>query len=174
MRRWGVIAALAAFALDRAVKCWLLYVYGMPAFGLIKITPFFDLVMAWNRGVSFGLLFSNAPAARWLLIAMTGAIALGLAVWLWKCRSGLVAVALGLVIGGALGNIYDRVVFGAVADFFQLHVAQFYWPAFNVADSVITIGVFLLVWDALFASRPSPDRPPPEDRPQGAGKDDHG
>ena len=120
-----------------------------------KITPFFDLVMAWNRGVSFGMFNNGDSRANvWILTVLSLVICSGLVVWMLRSKETLLRLGLAMIVGGALGNVIDRVRFGAVADFLDVHVAGYHWPAFNIADSGITIGAMLLLADALF--RPSP------------------
>ncbi len=156
MLRLGLGVASAATVLDQSSK-WLL----LPAYrdvvglsqGPVEVTPFFDLVMAWNRGVSFGLLQHDSPTLPWVLSALSAAIVTGLVVWLSRVRRRPLAVALGLVIGGALSNVADRLRFGAVADFFDVHLASYHWPAFNFADSSIVVGGGILLLDALLARR---------------------
>jgi signal peptidase II len=118
----------------------------------LQLTPFFNLVMVWNEGVSFGLLRSPGDS-RWLLVILSLAIVVGLVVWARRSDQPLVLVAVGGIIGGALGNVWDRVYYGAVADFFDIHVLGYHWPAFNIADSAITIGVGLLLIDGFVSSR---------------------
>lgn len=151
VRRWGFAVALVVLALDRVSKLWLIDVV-REAGGFIEVTGFFNLVMVWNRGISFGLLPSEG-AARWALIAVTSAIVLALVVWLVRTHERWLALTLGLIIGGAAGNIVDRAWYGAVADFFDVHAFGYHWPAFNVADSAIVIGVACLALDALFGRR---------------------
>lgn len=145
----GLAVAVVIFNVDQFVKIKLID-HVQAAGGYIEVTPFFNLVMVWNRGISFGM-FQTGDTGRWVLIALTGAIAVGLLVWLWRVQTRLLACALGAVIGGAVGNIVDRVVYGAVADFFDFHVAGYHWPAFNVADSAIVVGVAIMLLDSLFA-----------------------
>ncbi|WP_374377577.1 signal peptidase II [Dongia sp.] len=111
-----------------------------------------NLVMAWNTGVSFSMLRGTGP---YLLSALAVAVSVGLVIWLTRLTSRLPAYAVGLIIGGALGNVVDRLRFGAVFDFIDFYVGTWHWPAFNLADSAITVGVVLLLFDALFQS---PDR----------------
>ena len=144
------IAAAVAIA-DQLVKWWAMDVL-MAAPAGIEVLPVFNLVMVWNRGISFGM-FGGGELPPWLLAAFAGAIALGLGIWLARAETRLLAVGLGLAIGGALGNIVDRLRFGAVADFLDFHVAGYHWPAFNVADAAIAIGVALLLIDALLIGR---------------------
>ena len=150
-RRWlhlGMILATVVVAADQAVKWWILEVVMHPP-RVIEITGFFNLVLAWNRGVSFGLL--NGEAAPWLLAAVALAISLALGLWLRQAERILIAVGLGLILGGALGNLIDRIRFGAVTDFLDFHAFGVHFWAFNVADSAITLGVTVLIIDGLFA-----------------------
>ncbi|MEQ9643450.1 MAG: signal peptidase II [Alphaproteobacteria bacterium] len=149
--RRGFAVALAVLALDRVSKLWLIDMV-REAGGFIEVTGFFNLVMVWNRGISFGLLPSEG-AGRWLLIAVTSAIVLALVVWMVRAKERWLVLALGLIIGGAAGNIIDRAWYGAVADFFDVHGFGYHWPAFNVADSAIVVGVAFLMLDALFGRR---------------------
>ncbi len=153
-RAWRPGAGLAAavFAADLASKWWLLYGLELGRRGAIEITPFFNLVLVWNRGISFGLFNDGGVSGRWLLVALTAAIIIGLAVWLVRAQGRFLAIALGLVIGGAIGNMYDRIVYGAVRDFFDVHIGSHHWPAFNLADSAISVGVALLIWDAVMGT----------------------
>lgn len=145
------IAAVLIVA-DQITK-WIILERVMVPPRIIPVTDFFNLVLVWNRGVSFGLFSDGDPSQRWILIGVALAVTTALTVWLWRADRWPVALALGLVIGGALGNVIDRLRFGAVADFLDFHVAGFHWPAFNLADSAITVGVVLLVLDSLFGSR---------------------
>ena len=115
----------------------------------IEILPFFNIVMVWNRGISFGLFneHGNGPLALTVLAMI---IVATFGVWLFRTGSAMIAAALALIIGGALGNVLDRVRFGAVADFLDFHIGALHWPAFNVADSAICIGIALLLIHGLF------------------------
>ena len=120
-----------------------------------SVAPGVDFVMAWNRGVSYSLLTSDTDVGRWLLIAATCAASVALAVWLGRSRTAPTCVALGLLIGGALGNLVDRVSYGAVVDFVSLHAGDFRWYVFNGADCAITAGVVLLLLEWLaFPEKP--------------------
>ena len=151
--RLGLIVALVCIGADQATKHVVLGIMDPPR--RIEVLPFADLVLVWNRGVSFGLFNQSDPAMRWVLIAIALAIALGLLVWLFRVDRRLPALGIGLILGGAIGNVIDRFRFGAVVDFVYLHAGGFYWPAFNVADSTIAIGVVVLLYDSLFGSRES-------------------
>ena len=151
-RIWSPLAPLGlamvalAFGLDQTVKWWLLNVINMPEQRQIALTPFFDLVMAWNKGVSYGLMTTHVQP---LLIGIS--VIISAVLWLWACRSTrpLTVAALGLVIGGALGNAMDRAAHGAVADFFLFHWQQWNWYVFNPADVAIFAGVSLLLYESL-------------------------
>lgn len=152
LRLWSPLAplvlavAVLVFGIDQAHKWWMLDVYGIEAKSPVAVTAFFNLVMVWNKGVSYGLFSTHLQEA---LAVMSLIIVLGL--WLWACRSShaLTAAALGLVIGGALGNAVDRLLRGAVADFFHLHYQGFSWYVFNLADVAIVAGVALLLYESL-------------------------
>ena len=146
--------ALAAltFGFDQTIKWYLLNIVHMQERRQITITPFFDLVMAWNRGVSYGLLTTNAQA---LLIIVS--ILIAIILWFWACRSHrpTTVAAIGMIIGGALANALDRAVHGAVADFFLLHWGNWNWYIFNPADMAIVAGVGLLLYESLIETRQS-------------------
>ncbi|NKB19775.1 MAG: signal peptidase II [Alphaproteobacteria bacterium] len=150
--RAGTLIALLTILFDQLSKWWILNVTMVPP-RIIPVTSFFDLVLVHNRGASFGI-FSDAPGwASVALIVFAIIISIALAIWMWRVKEMLLAVALALVIGGAIGNVIDRIRFGAVVDFLDFHVSGWHWPAFNVADAGITIGVILLILDSL-KSRP--------------------
>lgn len=148
--RIGLLCAFTAFVADQLSKLWLVdYFHLAEVQGGIDVLPFFKLVMVWNYGISFGMFSDDGMGRRWILIAVALAITAIMLRWLWKSRNGLLSLALGLVIGGALGNVVDRLRWGAVADFFYFHYEEWYWPAFNIADSAIFIGVVLLCWESI-------------------------
>ena len=146
---WGLSVVCAVIAADQALKWYLLYVVMQPP-RTIELTAFFNLVMVWNRGISFGLLTGNAEYMPWVLSGVAIAVSLVMLVMLWRVRTLSSVIALAAIIGGAIGNVFDRLRFGAVADFFDFHVSGYHWPAFNLADAAITCGVILLLWDGLF------------------------
>ncbi|MBL4602792.1 MAG: signal peptidase II [Emcibacteraceae bacterium] len=152
MLRLGGIFALSAFIIDRFNKWWFLDVFDIESKGVVKVLPIFDVVMVWNRGVSFGFLSASDDFGRWALVALNLIIVAILIYWLKSAKNILLSGAIGLVIGGAFGNIYDRVKFGAVADFFQFHWESWYFAVFNVADSFIFIGAVLLIFNSTFGS----------------------
>ncbi len=151
----GLAAALTVLALDQTSKAIVLALLIEP----ITVTEFFNVVLVWNRGVSFGMLGGLGAAAPWLLIGLALAVAGVLMVWLWRETRLLTGLALGMVIGGAIGNAIDRVRFGAVVDFLDFHLSGYHWPAFNVADSAIVVGAGLLILDGLRAGRPATNQP---------------
>ncbi len=150
----GLIIALCVLVFDRISKWWIMDVLDLPNIQMVQILPIFNLQWVENRGVSFGMLSADGDLGRWLLVTLTSLIAIGLGVWLKSVQTKVLAIAIGLVIGGALGNIYDRIVFGYVADFLQFFVGDWSFAVFNVADSCITVGAALLIWDSFFGPKP--------------------
>jgi len=159
--RYGLAAALLALMIDQGFKAVMLYVYDMPSRGKVVLTPFFDLVMVWNKGISYGLFQQHTATGRMVLLIITLLTVLALLVWLFRAREILLGLGLGLVIGGALGNAIDRWVYGAVADFFSAHAFGFHWYVFNLADTAIVAGVALLLYDTLIGGSGGK----PEERP---------
>ncbi|MBN67338.1 MAG: signal peptidase II [Rickettsiales bacterium] len=154
-RQWGLLTAATVFVLDQITKWVILDVVELPVLRSIEVTSFFNLTMVWNYGVSFGMLAHPGTEVPYFLIVATLVIVVALVVWLRKVTDRYVALGLGFIIGGALGNIIDRIRFGAVADFLDVHAYGYHWPAFNVADSAIFIGVIILLWDGLLRKSPS-------------------
>jgi signal peptidase II len=144
----GYSVAVVAVLVDQAHKAWMLGPFDIAEKGRTALTPFLDLILVWNRGVSYGLLTQENDLGRWLLVALGLAGALLFGWWLWSTRGLFAAISLGLVIGGALSNVIDRLVYGAVADFFLFHVGAFEWYVFNLADVWIVAGAIglVLVW----------------------------
>jgi len=153
--RVGLGLAAVVGALDQATKWWIVDAFMQPP-RIIPVAPFFNIVLAWNRGVSFGMFDSDSALTAWILSGLALAIVLALAVWLRRAERLSVAAALGMVIGGALGNVADRLQYGAVRDFLDFHAAGYHWPAFNVADACITVGAAVLVLDSLFVKAEKP------------------
>lgn len=143
---WGLGWAALAFGIDRANKLWLINSFEIGARGRVEITPFLDLVMVWNRGISYGLFQQDGALGRNVLAGVALLIALILVFWLARTPARLAAGALGLLIGGAVANAVDRFAYGAVADFYSLHLAGFYWYVFNLADVAIVAGVIGLLY----------------------------
>ena len=148
-RLWGAAAGLAALAVDQALKHWLLFGFDIGSRQPVRLAPFLDIVLAWNRGISYSLFSTQTAQGRAILLGVTLAATLGLVLWLARTRRTLVAVAVGLLIGGALGNAYDRYAYGAVADFVWFHVGGFSWYIFNGADVAISVGVAVLLGESL-------------------------
>jgi signal peptidase II len=145
--RWLLVSAAVVVA-DLATKAWISNVFAPGEMHVV--TPFFNLVLVYNTGAAFSFLASAGGWQRWFFTAVSIAVSVVIVVMLRRNDGQkLLACALALVLGGAIGNLYDRVTLGHVVDFIQLHAAGYYWPAFNVADSAITVGVALLVWDSL-------------------------
>ncbi len=148
-RVWGARAALAAFALDQANKLWLIYFYHLGLRQPVRLTPFLDLILAKNSGISYSLLSAHGAVGRWSLFALAIAATALLALWLWHTGTRASALGLGLIIGGALGNACDRLFHGYVADFYHFHLGGFSWYVFNLADVAICAGVALLLLEPL-------------------------
>jgi signal peptidase II len=151
-RDWGLVSAAIAMFLDQATKLMLLYVFDFRSMSpgeAIPVLPFFNLVMTWNPGISYGLFPATGPVGTALLALFSLVAVAGLSWWLWQAERRALTIGLGLVIGGALGNLVDRLVYGKVADFFHFHAFGYDWYVFNVADAAITFGVIALLYDAL-------------------------
>jgi signal peptidase II len=160
-RDHGLAAAAVALFLDQGFKLFMLYGLSFKALDTsakIQILPFFNLVMTWNPGVSYGLFPAHTVWGTVLLVLFQFCAVLGLGWWLWNSTRRSLAIGLGLVIGGAIGNLVDRLIYGRVADFFHFYVLGYDWYVFNVADCAITLGVIALLYDALLRpdGRPQP------------------
>lgn len=161
MRALGYGLAAGVFVLDQLVKFWVTAVLDLRDRGVVGLVPgFFDLTWVENTGVSMGLLRADGAAGRWLLVGATLVIAVGVAVWIARETNRVDTVALGLVLGGALGNIVDRVRFGYVVDFFHTWWRDHHFYVFNVADAAITVGVILLLLRSLLAPAAKADKEP--------------
>lgn len=148
-RRIGAAVGAAVLIADQLSKMWILESVMQPP-RVIEMTPFFNIVLAWNRGVSFGMFNNASEYGPHLLTALAAVIVVALSVWMWRATSRLSVVALGMIIGGAIGNVIDRLQYGAVVDFLDFHVMGYHWPAFNIADSAICVGAAMLVLESLF------------------------
>jgi signal peptidase II len=137
------------FLTDQASKLYLFFVADIARNQPIAVTPFFELILVWNRGISYGLFQQSTEAGRWFLIVFSLAAAVFLSVWAWRSGERLLALALGLIAGGALGNVVDRVLYGAVLDFAHFFWGGFSWYVFNIADAAIVAGVGLLLYDSV-------------------------
>jgi signal peptidase II len=157
LTRLGLLAAVIAAAIDQAVKLWLLFSFDLANRGIVHLTPFLDLVLTWNTGISYGLFPQESDLGRLVLLALkTGAVGL-LWIWLARAESRLTALGLGLIIGGAIGNAIDRLAYGAVMDFVLFHVTtptfNFVWYVFNLADAAIVAGVIGLLYESVLGVR---------------------
>jgi signal peptidase II len=153
LTRFALVVALVTMVVDQAAKLWLLFVLDLGARGIVTLTPFLDLVLTWNTGISYGLFRQEGPLGQWALLALKAIAVILLWIWLSRTTSRLTALSLGLIIGGAVGNAIDRVVYGAVADFVLLHLTtegfSFRWYVFNLADVAIVAGVIGLLYETL-------------------------
>lgn len=165
----GLTLILGVLALDQLSKYWVINHLRLPEIGKIEVSGIFDLTMVWNYGVSFGALKADAAWERWALVGLSAIIATIFAVWLTRAQRSHTILALSLVIGGAIGNMIDRIRFGAVADFLDFSALHFPW-VFNVADSAITVGALLLALDMLL----NPDDPPQSKQKAQASADSDG
>ena len=156
-RMLGVLTALAVFTLDQASKFVVVHGFGGEEPAPMFLTPFLDFSLHWNSGISFSLFRQDTALGVWLLLTFTLAATALLGVWLWRARSWVVGVGLGAIIGGALGNACDRLAYGAVVDFLDLHAFGRHFFVFNLADAAINVGVALLILDGLFGR--SADKP---------------
>jgi signal peptidase II len=158
---WGPLSALGLTIaavigiLDQTSKLWLLDVFGLADRTRVALTPYFDLVVIWNTGISYGLFQQEGFSALWLLLAFKVVAVVLLWIWLARASSRLTAAALGLIIGGALGNAIDRLHWPGVMDFVLFHIEtaswRFSWYVFNLADVAIVAGVVALLYDSLWA-----------------------
>lgn len=155
LSRFGLATAGIVLAADQALKWWLLEGFGLAGRGVVQVAPFLDLVLVWNRGISYGLFQQDSEAGRWVLVALSVLAMAALALWLATTTGRPAALGLGLIVGGAAGNLIDRLVHGAVADFFQFHAWGYSWYVFNLADAAIVAGVALLLYDSVFAGHKS-------------------
>ena len=150
----GFITAVIACVLDQASKVWLLQVFGLADKGVVKVMPFVDVVLTWNTGISYGWFQQEGPFGQWALLTLKVVAVALLWLWLAKASSRLSAVALGLIIGGAIGNGIDRLAYGAVVDFVLLHADTatwaFNWYVFNLADVAIVAGVAGLLYESFW------------------------
>lgn len=141
---------------------WLTTAQDQMVFVKLHVLPFFNLVMVWNKGVSFGLFNQDSEMGPMILTVLSLAIAIGFGFWLARAKSPTLCLALSMIIGGALGNVIDRIRFGAVADFLDFHLFGYHWPAFNLADSAICIGIAILLIHSLFFDKKPKEASPNE------------
>lgn len=155
---FGVGVAAVTAAADQALKLWLLFRFDLAAHGTVRLGPFIDIVLVWNTGISYGLFPQVGPLGQWALLAVKAVAVVLLWIWLSQSASRLTALALGLIIGGAIGNAIDRAAYGAVADFVLFHITtatwSFRWYVFNLADVGIVAGVVGLLYESTLAKTP--------------------
>ncbi len=152
----GLLIVAAVVAIDQGVK-WLVLETLDPGQS-VRILPFFNFVLVFNRGVSFGLFAGHPLASAWLLSGVALAIVIGLLLWMRREQRTLARFAIWTVIGGALGNVVDRLRYGMVVDFLDFHIQSYHWPAFNLADVAVVGGASLLIWESFVESRVQPDK----------------
>jgi len=150
--RTGLLAALAVLALDQASKLWLLFVFDLGHRDAVRVAPFFDLVLAWNTGISYGWFQNESAVGQISLTAVKAIAVIVLAIWMARSNTRVVTLALGMIIGGAIGNAIDRFAYGAVVDFALFHLQiggkAYNWYVFNLADCAIVAGVAALLYDS--------------------------
>lgn len=151
--RLGYAAAALTFVADQASKLFLLFVYDLPLREPVALGPFVDLIVVWNRGISYGLFQQGTDVGRWALAVLSILATVALVVWIARAAHGFLTLSLGLLAGGALGNAVDRAAYGAVFDFAQLHAGAYSWYVFNIADVAIVAGVVGLLYDSLVLDR---------------------
>lgn len=144
----GLGVAVLVLVLDQLSKWWIVTDVMNPL-RILDITPFLNIVLVRNRGASFGMFGEQGEWATWGLTLVALAIGIGLVVWMWRAQRTWIVAGLGMIVGGAAGNLIDRVRYGAVTDFLDFYWGDLHWPAFNLADSAITVGVVILLADAL-------------------------
>jgi signal peptidase II len=164
-RRLGFAIAFLVFAIDQLTKYWVTGPLGVNQLGdQLTLLPIFNFTYTENQGISLGLLNATNPVGRWMLVALTSAIAIGVAVWIGKEKNRIDQVALGMVLGGALGNILDRVRHGFVTDFLDLHFGEFRpFLVFNIGDAAISIAVVILLLRAFLTRKDDAKGPGPEE-----------
>lgn len=151
-RRLGLLTVLIVFIADQLLKSWLLYSVGLAENGPYDLASFLTIVLAWNRGISYGLFQQGTDLGRWFLVVISFVAAIWLWRWMWREPRPFSVFSLALIIGGALGNGVDRAVYGAVVDFVHFHWGSFSWYIFNIADVAIVVGVLGLLYESF---RPS-------------------
>lgn len=150
--RSGLIAAIATLVIDQVSKLWLLNVFELGRRGAVRVTSFFDLILAWNTGISYGWFQDSGPIGQAILLAIKVVAVIVLALWMARSGTRLAVIGLGLIIGGAIGNGIDRLAYGAVVDFALFHIEiggkTYNWYVFNLADVAIVAGVAALLYDS--------------------------
>lgn len=152
--RIGGLAALIVFLADQGSKYWILHVLGLRELGQVVVLPFLNLTMVWNQGITFGLMNGLGPWGHYALAALAILVILGLLIWLRRAETVWASAAIGVIAGGAVGNVLDRLRYGAVVDFLHFHLGQWSWYVFNVSDAAIVCGVAALLLENQFGRRP--------------------
>ncbi len=153
----GITIAIVVIAIDQWTKIWALN--ALVLHEPVPLLTGLNMTLVYNSGVAFSLFDESGDVGRWLLSGLAIVISVVLLIWLWRLLRGqrLLAVALGFVLGGAVGNVIDRIQLGYVVDFVDVYYQASHWPAFNVADSAITLGAILLIWDTIFGKHEDND-----------------
>jgi signal peptidase II len=160
LTRLGAIAAVLVLAADQGSKYWILHVLDLPDLRQVELLPVLNLTMVWNQGVTFGLLNGLGSWSHFVLAAIALIVVVVLCVWLRRAENPLAAAAIGAIAGGAVGNVIDRLRYGAVVDFIHAHLGDWSWYVFNVADAAIVCGVVALILESQFGRRPrEPEQP---------------
>ncbi|MBY0501859.1 MAG: signal peptidase II [Alphaproteobacteria bacterium] len=154
---YAFFIVILVIIMDQVSKAWILDVMNPPS--TIPVLPFLDIVLTWNKGIGFGLFQAHTLLGKIILIGLALGISAALGIWLWRTTDKLLLISLSIIIGGAIGNIIDRLRFGAVVDFIYVHVyiLGYHFPAFNVADSAITVGVCLLLIESYVRKKSDPN-----------------
>lgn len=147
--RTAFLVAAVIFAVDQAIKFWALFPFELGSKGRVPVLPVFDLVLIWNTGVSYGLFQQESELGRWILVAVHVVASIAIAFWITREQHAASAIGLALILGGAVGNGLDRILWGAVVDYALLHWGDVTWYVFNLADAAIVAGVLLLLYGAL-------------------------
>jgi signal peptidase II len=151
--RLGVVAALLVLGADQGSKYWILHVLDLPDLRQVVLLPMLNLTFVQNQGVTFGLLHGLGAWSHFVLAAIALVVVGALCVWLRRAENALVALAIGAIAGGAVGNVIDRLRYGWVVDFIHAHVGDWSWYVFNVADAAIVCGVMVLILESQFLRR---------------------
>jgi signal peptidase II len=155
----GFVLAAVVLVADQGSKYWILHGLRLQDLGTVVLLPILNVVLVWNRGITFGMFTSAGAAGKLSLAAIAIVVIAGLAVWLWRARRWLTTIAIGAITGGAIGNVADRLHYGAVVDFIQVHAGWLYFPyVFNVGDSCIVCGVAALMAESLLRREAGGDR----------------
>ena len=147
--RASFLVAAAIFVVDQAIKLWALFVFDLGSQGRVPVLPVFDLVLIWNRGISYGLMQQDSEFGRWALVALHVVASVAITIWIARERQTISSLGLALILGGAVGNGLDRILYGAVVDYALLHWGDVTWYVFNLADAAIVAGVGLLLYGSL-------------------------